>query len=342
MGTVKSPLNGLSALVTGGSRGLGLLIARELVGRGCRLLICARDADELHRAEEELRAMGGQVHSMVADLTDSTAPDRLVAAAQESYGRVDVLVNNAGNIQVGPIETMTEQDFREAMEVMFFAQLRMALAVLPGMRSRGTGRIVNITSLGGRIAVPHLLPYAAAKFAATGFSEGLRAELAPAGIRVTTVLPGLMRTGSHFAARFGGKAEREYAWFATGAGMPLLSMNAERAARAVVRAAERGRPEVVLTPAAKAAIRLHGLAPATTGRILSLVDRLLPSADEGSGPVPGLSGVDACERLDSRLVNRVTSLANRAARRNNEPIPANLGGSRSRRPPVHRNLSTGT
>ncbi|MCQ4042660.1 SDR family NAD(P)-dependent oxidoreductase [Streptantibioticus rubrisoli] len=326
MATRKSPLNGLSALVTGGSRGLGLLIARELVGRGCRLLICARDADELRRAEEELRAMGGQVYSVVADLTDTETPDRLVAVAEEKCGQVDVLVNNAGIIQVGPMETMTEQDFREAMEVMFFAQLRMALAVLPGMRSRGTGRIVNITSVGGRIAVPHLLPYAAAKFAATGFSDGLRAELAPAGISVTTVIPGLMRTGSHFAARFGGKAEQEYAWFASGAGMPVLSMNAERAARAIVRAAERGRPEVILTPAAKAAVRLHGVAPATTVRMLSLVDRLLPSAGNGTGPVRDVSGVDACERLDSRLVDRVTSLANRAARRNNEPVPAKLGG----------------
>jgi short-subunit dehydrogenase len=326
MATTKSPLNGLSALVTGGSRGLGLLIARELAARGCRLLICARDAGELRRAEEELRAMGGQVHSLVADLTDTATPERLVAVAEEKCGQIDVLVNNAGIIQVGPMETMTEQDFRESMEVMFFAQLRMTLAVLPGMRSRGTGRIVNITSVGGRIAVPHLLPYAAAKFAATGFSDGLRAELAPAGISVTTVLPGLMRTGSHFAARFGGKAEQEYAWFASGAGMPVLSMNAERAARAIVRAAERGRPEVILTPVAKAAVRLHGVAPATTVRLLSLVDRLLPSAGNGTGPVGGVSGVDACERLDSRLVDRVTSLANRAARRNNEPVPAKLGG----------------
>ena len=317
---------GLSALVTGGSRGLGLLIARELAAHGCRLLICARDAEELARAEEELRAAGAEVHSTVADLTDAATPERLVAAAQEHYGHLDVLVNNAGLIQVGPMETMTEQDFREAMELMFFAQLRMVLAVLPGMRSRGTGRIVNITSIGGRIAVPHLLPYAAAKFAATGFSDGLRSELASTGVSVTTVVPGLMRTGSHFAARFGGRAEQEFAWFATGAGMPLLSMNAARAARAIVRAAARRRPEIVLTPAAKAATRLHGLAPATAVRMLSLVDRLLPSVSDGSGPIQSVSGVIACQRLDSRLVDRATALANRAARHNNEPVPAKLGG----------------
>ncbi|WP_269859598.1 SDR family NAD(P)-dependent oxidoreductase [Streptomyces sp. RPT161] len=325
MATTKSPLKGLSALVTGGSRGLGLLIARELASRGCRLLICARDADELRRAEEELRATGAEVHSTVADLTDAATPERLVAEAQERFGHVDILVNNAGIIQVGPMETMTERDFREAMELMFFAQLRMVLAVLPGMRSRGTGRIVNITSIGGRIAVPHLLPYSAAKFAATGFSDGLRAELAPTGISVTTVIPGLMRTGSHFAARFGGNAEQEYAWFATGAGMPLLSMNAGRAARAIVRAAERRRPEIILTPAAKAAVRLHGVAPVTAVRMLSLVDRLLPSSGNGTGPVQTVSGVQACERLNSRLVDRVTALANRAARHNNEPVPARLG-----------------
>ncbi|MEV4443570.1 SDR family oxidoreductase, partial [Streptomyces sp. NPDC049577] len=236
-------LYGQAALVTGSSRGLGMLIAGELARRGCGVMLCARDGDELERAERSLREEGARVRSMVADLTDPQAAERLVAGTTQAFGGLDVLVNNAGVIQVGPLEAMTEDDFRAAMEIMYFAPLRLTLAALEGMRGNGGGRIVNITSIGGRIAAPHLLPYDAAKFAAVGLSEGLRAELAGKGVSVTTVLPGLMRTGSHAAARFSGQAGREYAWFAIAAGMPLLSMDARRAARAIVRAAERRRPE---------------------------------------------------------------------------------------------------
>nr|WP_275666364.1 SDR family NAD(P)-dependent oxidoreductase [Streptomyces cinnamoneus] len=197
-------------------------------------------------------------------------------ATEAAFGSLDVLVNNAGEIQVGPLSAMAEADFRSAMETMYFAPLRLVMAALPAMRARGEGRIVTISSLGGRVAAPHLLPYAGAKFAAAGLSEGLRAELAADGISVTTVLPGLMRTGSHTAARFSGQPGREYAWFAAAAGLPVLSMDAERAARAVVTAAERRRPEAVLSPVAKAAVRFHGVAPATTARLLALGARLLP------------------------------------------------------------------
>jgi short-subunit dehydrogenase len=204
------------------------------------------------------------------------------------------------------------------MELMYFAPLRLVLAVLPQMRQRGEGTIVDITSIGGRVPAPHLLPYDAAKFAFAGFSQGLRAELVSSGVRVTTVVPGLMRTGSHGAAEFYGQSEREYAWFAAAASLPLLSMDAERAARAIVRAARHGRPEIVLTPAAKVAVRLHGLAPATSTRALAAVNRLLPRV--GEAPDRGIKGTDAARRLGSRALNVVTTLGDRAARRNNEPL----------------------
>lgn len=207
-----------------------------------------------------------------------------------------------------------------ALDVMFTGPMRLTLALLPGMRVRGDTRIVNITSLGGRLAPPHLLPYAAAKFAAVGFSEGLRAELAGSGVAVTTVVPGLMRTGSHRAARFGGRHGREYAWFAAAASMPLLSMDAERAARAIVRAASRGRAEIVLTPAAKAAVRCHGLAPATTVRLLGLAARVLPGTPEGDGGV-GLDVPGTVARADGApsWSHRLSVLGERAAERWNEP-----------------------
>ncbi|MET9361193.1 SDR family NAD(P)-dependent oxidoreductase [Streptomyces sp. NPDC006632] len=310
---------GRTALVTGSSRGLGLLIARELTARGCRVMLCARDAGELAVAEQKLRATGADVASFACDITDADAPQRLLDAVHERFGPLDVLVNNAGIIQVGPMEAFEEKDFRQAMETMFFAPVRIALAALPDLRESGAGTLVTISSIGGRIAAPHLLPYVTAKFAAAGFSQGMRAELAGSGVSVTSVFPGLMRTGSHTAARFHGRPGAEYGWFGAAATLPLLSMDAERAARAVVRAAERGRPELVLTPAAKVAVRLQGLAPATMTRLLSVTDRALPGA--GDRPRRDVPGAEAAGR--SGLPRWVTTLGDRAGRRWGEPRPHN-------------------
>src|SRR5260370_40570175 len=115
------------------------------------------------------------------------------------------------------------------------------------MRMCGGGRIVNISSIGGKIAVPDLEPSSASKFALTGFSDGIRAELVRDNIYVTTVAPGMMRTGSHMNARFKGRHDSEFAWFAVSAGAPLISMNAERAARKILAACRRGQPSLTLT-----------------------------------------------------------------------------------------------
>src|SRR6185503_4123757 len=120
-------------------------------------------------------------------------------------------------------------------------------AVLPEMRARREGRIVNITSIGGKISVPHLLPYSASKFALVGLSEGLRAELAKDGIVVTTICPGLMRTGSPRNATFKGQHRAEYAWFSIGDSLPVTAMSADRAARQILTACKRGEAEVVLS-----------------------------------------------------------------------------------------------
>ncbi|MER6301698.1 SDR family oxidoreductase [Kitasatospora sp. NPDC001539] len=312
-------LAGRTALVTGSSRGLGLLIAGELADRGCSVMICGRDELALERALRQLRGRPGEVAATTCDLMDAEAPARLLAAVRERFGAdVDLLVNNAGVIQVGPVSAMQEQDFRRAHELMAMAPLRMVQAVLPSMRARGAGSIVMISSIGGRIPAPHLLPYVAAKFALTGLSEGLCAELGQYGIRVTTVLPGLMRTGSQTAAEFAGQAGREYAWFATAASLPLVSMDARRAARRIVRAAESGRRELVLTPLAKAAVLAHGVAPATTNRLLGLTARLLPGA--GSAPEHGVPGSLAASRHPrGGPVHRLTTLGRRASRAHNEP-----------------------
>ncbi|MEE1787042.1 SDR family NAD(P)-dependent oxidoreductase [Streptomyces sp. SP17BM10] len=314
-----SALAGRTALVTGSSRGLGLLIAGALADRGCRVMLCGRDELALERAVRRLAGRPGAIAATACDLMEAQAPLRLVRAVRERFGAdVDLLVNNAGLIQVGPVSAMQEQDFRRAHELMTMAPLRLVQAVLPSMRARGAGSIVMIGSVGGRIPAPHLLPYVTAKFALTGLSEGLAAELSPYGIRVTTVLPGLMRTGSHTAAEFAGQAAREYAWFATAASLPLVSMDAERAARRIVRAIEAGRRELVLTPLAKAGVLAHGVAPATTGRLLSLTARLLPPA--GGAPEHGVSGARAAARhRPAGPVHRLTVLGRRAGRANNQP-----------------------
>ncbi|MFI2610960.1 SDR family NAD(P)-dependent oxidoreductase [Kitasatospora sp. NPDC018619] len=304
-----------TALVTGSSRGLGWLIARELASHGYRVMLSARDQDELRRARRRLDADGAQSACVACDLTDPQAPARLLDAVHERFGPLDLLVNNAGIIQVGPLDALREDDFRQAMETMLFAPLRLTTAALADLRASGHGSVVNITSIGGRIPAPHLLPYVAAKFAATGLSQGLRAELADSGVSVTTVIPGLMRTGSHTAARFHGRAPAEYAWFAAAACLPLLSMDAERAARAIVRAAERRRPELVLTPAARVGSLVHGLAPATTTRLLTLAARLLPAP--GRDPEHDVPGAEAART--SPLPSWATALGDRAGRRFGQP-----------------------
>ena len=311
-----SRFTGETALVTGGSRGLGLLIAERLGRRGCRVMICARDAAELETAGTRLRSQGIDADTIVCDITDPQAADRLVRAVQARFGRLDILVNNAGVIQVGPLKGLAGEDFEQAWQTMFAGPLRLILAALPQMRARRSGTIVNIASLGGRIPVPHLLPYVAAKHALTGFSSGLRAELAGDGISVTTVVPGLMRTGSHRAAEFSGQADREFAWFSLLSSLPLLPGSASRAARAIVRAAEHRRPELVFTPAAKVACRLYALTPGTATRLLGVVGRLLPSP--GSAPEHNVRGASLASGQGAVLAG-ATVLSERAARRNNEP-----------------------
>lgn len=275
------------AVVTGASRGLGFLLAGEFGRRGYDLAVCARSKDGLDAVRPDLLATGARVLTVVCDVSRQADVQRLVEETEREFGRIDVLVNNAGLIQVGPVDVMTTEHFADALGVMLWGMIHSSLAALPLLRRSEQAVIVNITSIGGKMPAPHLLPYTTAKFAAVGFSEGLRAELAKDGVSVTTAVPGLMRTGSPRNALFTGDRTAEHRWFALAGSIPVLSMDAERAAARIVTAALRGRPEVILTPAAKVAVRLHGLAPGLTTRAAAVVDRLLPRSDLGSQPVPG-------------------------------------------------------
>jgi short-subunit dehydrogenase len=298
------------AVVTGASRGLGFLIARELADRGHDLVLNARSEPGLAIAAAELQGRGVTVVTVAGDVADPATGQRLVDAARERFDRLDVLVANAGSISVGPALAMRAHDFTGAMDVMFYGVLHPVLAALPVLTERGAGRILVISSIGGKLPAPHLLPYVAAKHAAVGFAEGLRVDMLRHGVTVTCAVPGLMRTGSPRNALFTGDQAAEHRWFTLGDSLPLVSMDAGRAARQLVRAVLRGRAEVAPTPLAKVAMRVHGVAPATTMRLIGLVERLLPS-DETPRPMrPG----HAVEK-PARWFEAVTALTRRAARR---------------------------
>jgi len=273
-----SPLAGKTALVTGGSRGLGLLIAHELASRGCRVALLARDPNELQRAVRSLRDEGFEALPLACDVADPKQIERALSEMVEHFGSIDVLVNDAGIIQVAPLDALTRADFEQAMAINFWGTVNVTLTALRYMRPRGDGWIANVTSIGGKVAVPHLLPYACAKFAAVGFSEGLRAELAGTGIKVTTIVPGLMRTGGEAHAVFKGQQRYERAWFSIAAETPGLAMSARRAARKIVHAIERGKAEIVVGVPAKILRLTKELLPNPTLAALAVADRILPAA----------------------------------------------------------------
>ncbi|MGW2938339.1 SDR family NAD(P)-dependent oxidoreductase [Streptomyces sp. NPDC001156] len=330
-------MTGLSAVVTGGSRGLGLLLAEQLLIRGCAVTIAARDEEELGRARDFLTGgrPGARVREVRCDVTDPAAVESLMAGTADAYGGIDVVIANAGIIQVAPLESIDADEFRSAMDTIYVGALNTSLEALPWLRrSRGGGRLALIGSVGGLLAVPHLLPYSCAKSAVAALAEGLHAELRSQGVSVTAVHPGLMRTGSHLAAEFGGDEAAEFAWFSALAGSPLVSMDARRAADRIVTAVERRRTRMVLTPMAKAAGVAHGVAPALTTRLSALAARSLPRSPdrgEGRGLHKGRDVEPGPDRKAHPVARRLrdwgSALNDRAARRLNQ-LPYTAQGGR--------------
>ena len=286
-------MRGKVVVVVGGSRGLGLEIARQFGLAGAHLVLASRNLEELRDAlgklhEEGAIANGSAAHIVATDISRQADCDALIASANERYGRVDVLVNCAGVMLVAPIEDQTTEAFHQAMDINFYGQLYAIQAVLPQMLARGSGHIVNIASIGGKIAVPHMLPYVASKFALVGFSEGLHAELRHKGIRVTTVCPGLMRTGAHVQVKFAGDVEKEYRWFKIGATVPGVSVSSRGAARKIFEATVAGSAEITITPQAWLGARLVGLAPNPSQIFAAAVNALvLPNANGNKQTVLG-------------------------------------------------------
>jgi NAD(P)-dependent dehydrogenase (short-subunit alcohol dehydrogenase family) len=309
--------HGRSVLITGGSRGLGLVIARQMAAEGARITIVARDADELERARQIVLPGGGDITCIVGDVSKPADAESMVRDVVERTGRIDVLINNAGVIKVGPLAHMDLADFEEALAVHFRGPLHAMLTALPVMRRQAFGRIVNIASVGGQVAVPHLAPYCASKFALVGLSDSIRSEVARAGIYVTTVTPGLMRTGSPFNAWFKGQNRREFAWFTIADSLPAVTVSAEAAAAVVVDACRHGDAHRAIGWTARAAAIANAVAPNLVARNMAVMnDWLLPGVSERGNAAH--SGWQSLSGLAPSWLTRATE---RAARENNE-VPA--------------------
>jgi len=303
-----------TVLITGGSRGLGLEMARLLAREGAYISLIARNTSTLEAARRELDEIGHRCLIIPCNVRDQDEVERAVRQTVDSFGRLDVLINNAGVIHVGPFESMTMQDYQAAMETHAWGSLYSMLAAIPHMRDRGGGRIVNIVSIGGKVGVPHLLPYVMSKFAQAGLSEALGAELARDEIFVTTVYPGLMRTGSHVNALFKGNNKNEFAWFSIGAGLPLISINSSRAARQIVEACRSRAEAIVLTPMARAAAISHGVTPGIVNKSMRIMNSLLPGMNATSDTTPR----SGWESRSAWSPSPLTALADRVVERNNE------------------------
>lgn len=308
---------GKSVLITGGSRGLGLLMARQICAEGGRVALLARDTTELRRARDELMQTGGEAITIVCDLLDRRQIDDAIEKVFARFGGVDVLINNAGIIEVGPLSHMKREDFEKSMSLHFWAPFNLMWKLVPHMRRRGGGRIVNISSIGGKMAVPHLAPYCASKFALVGLSDSMRAELALENIHVTTVTPGLMRTGSHVHAKFKGDHATEYAWFSVSASMPLVSIAAECAAARILDACRHGQPSLIMPLAARVGIIGNVLFPNLTADAMKLVNRLLPGPTDASGDELRSGWQSRESRSNNGWLKR---LIDRVARRNSESV----------------------
>lgn len=253
-------LQNARVVLTGASSGIGFELARELARRGARLVLNARRRERLETLEREVQELGGYAVSVVGDVTDPEVRKAVLDAAVSQYGGLDVLINNAGVGAIGPFQLASESRIRRIMEVNFFAPIELMRAAIPLLKAGHSPLIVNIASVLGHRAVPKKSEYSASKFALHGFSDALRAELAPWGIDVLIVSPST--TASEFFDNVLEKKD-ELPWLRLGAMTPAA------VARKAVRAMEQGRHEIILTPGGKLLVWADRLCPPLVNRLIA-------------------------------------------------------------------------
>jgi len=266
-------------VITGGSRGLGLVLGEAFARERAKIVLVASDRVELSKAVEHIDA---EVETIACDLTQISQVEEMVERVLIKFGRIDVLINDAGIIEIGHMDVMTIEDYERAMKTNFWAPLYCILSVLPAMKAKKFGRIVNISSIGGKMSVPHLLPYSASKHALVGLSEGLRSELLKENIFVTTVCPGLGRTGSHCAASFKGENEKDYALLNLVTALPVTSASADSAAAEILKGCRYGDAQVIISLPAQALSKLYGLFPGFVTDLFGIANTVLPGPGDGS------------------------------------------------------------
>jgi short-subunit dehydrogenase len=243
---------GLRILITGASQGIGRALAVEAARQGAHVLAAARSADLLTALATEVRATGGVLETVVADVTSADDRAAMAGAALRHFGGLDVLINNAGIGATGHFAEAGPERLRLMMEVNFFGLTETTRACLPLLKLGRTPAILNVGSIAGKRGIPARSEYSATKFAVQGFSEALRAELAKDNVDVIVVSPGLTQTNfSHNMIEQKARLQMDH----------LRGMTSEEAARQTLRALARGRDETVLT---------------WQGRLLVWVSRFLP------------------------------------------------------------------
>ena len=247
-------------LVTGGSSGLGRVIAEAFAAAGAKLVIAALEADAVQRAAEEMRSAGRDVLGVHADITRQQDVDRLFGQALDHFGRLDVLVNNAGRSMRGKLLDTTPEQFRDLMELNLIALVRCTRAAVPHLLNQ-RGHVVNIGSLAAKSAARWVGAYPATKFAVAAYSQQLRLELGPQGLHVLLVCPGPIERKDARLYPLAGLEDVPESARAPGAGVQLSAIPPERLARAILRACERRRPELVVPGKARWLFALSQLWP---------------------------------------------------------------------------------
>lgn len=267
---------GRTVLITGGSRGLGLELAREFLAAGARVALCARNQAELERARQRLAPAGEPVSIHVADISDPQDVDRLVSEVAERWGRLDILVNNAALFMSGPMALMRVEDYERILKVNLIGTIIVTETCRPYLERRGG--VITIVSAAGLLPAPHLAPYAVSKAGVSMYAQLLEVELADRGLETMAVYPSYMPTGVSYHADYRGAVAAEQHTVQRLMQVPFLAVDQRRGAGIIVDAWRYGRRVVIYPAVVRLSVMLTGLVPEFVLRIARRANRYYPTS----------------------------------------------------------------
>lgn len=266
-------------LISGGARGLGFVLARKLAHEGALISLMDVDEEALQHAQNLIH-LENPYTPVNYHVCDATKPEDVKKAVEETvlqFRGVDVVINNAGMLTVSPYENLTAKEFEDSLNTHFWGPYNIIEASLPYLKASGNGRIINISSIGGKMAIPHFASYCTGKFALVGYSQTLRAELMKNNIYVTTVCPGLTRTNYIEQTEFKGQYQKEFNWLTLTDSIPFLTINAERAADKIINASRIGQAELNISLSLKLGLAFQTLFPEIHADLMALANTMLPT-----------------------------------------------------------------